>query len=432
MRVLVLGGYGFIGLAIARSLHAAGHDVTGLGRSATTGPGLFPAIRWVSADIARLVSPADWQPLLADIDVVVNAAGALQDGARDDLERIHHTAIAALVAACEARGGIRLVQISAPGANDDAATAFMRSKARGDAAVKRSALPWVVLRPGLVLGANAYGGSALLRMMAALPLVNFLALPDKRIQTVALDDVTHIVRDAVEGRLADGADLDLVEAHAHRLDEIVAQLRRWLGLPAPWATIVLPRWCLRVVSGVADALGTLGWRSPLRATAMRSIENEVIGDAAPLRLLRGADLKSLTQTLDAMPATIQERWFARLYLLMPLMVATLSVFWLASGAIALLDVARAAAVLPAESVPRNVANTLVIGGALVDIALGLAILVRPVARRACLGMVATTLAYLLAGSLLTPGLWLDPLGPLVKVLPAMLLALVAMAVLEER
>lgn len=432
MRVLVLGAYGFIGLATARSLHAAGHEVTGLGRSATTGPKLFPAIRWMSTDIARLATPADWQPLLADIDVVVNAAGALQDGARDDLERIHHTAIAALVAACEARGGIRLVQISAPGANEVAATAFMRSKARGDAAVKRSTLRWVVLRPGLVLGPNAYGGSALLRMLAALPLVNVLAMPDKRIQTVALDDVTQVVRDAVEGRLPDHTDLDLVEANAHRLEEVVDQLRRWLGLPAPWATIVVPNWCLRVVTGIADALGLPGWRSPLRATAMRSIDNEVIGDAAPLRLLRGADLKSLAQTLDVMPATIQERWFARLYLLMPLMVATLCVFWLASGAIALLDVARAAAVLPQESVPRNLANTLVIGGALVDIALGLAILVRPLARRACLGMVATSFAYLLAGTLLTPGLWLDPLGPLVKVLPATLLALIAMAVMEER
>lgn len=382
--------------------------------------------------MARLDSPDHWRSLLTEIDVVVNAAGALQDGARDDLERIHHTAIAALVAACEARGDIRLVQISAPGASEDASTAFMRSKARGDAAVKRGAMPWVVLRPGLVIGANAYGGSALLRMMAALPLVSVLALPDKRIQTVALDDVTQVVREAVEGRLPDHADLDLVEANGHSLAEIVDQMRRWLGLPAPWVRIVIPNGCVGIVSAIADLLGVLGWRSPLRSTAMRVIEDEVTGDAVPLRILRGTDLKSLAQTLDAMPATIQERWFARLILLMPVMVATLSVFWLASGGIALLDVARAAAVLPPDTVPSNVANMLVLAGALVDIALGLAVLVRAAARVACMGMVATTLVYLLAGSVLTPGLWLDPLGPFVKVLPAMLLALVAMAVLEER
>ena len=76
-------------------------------------------------------------------DVVINASGALQDGSRDHLEHIHHTAIAALVAAGEAGGGLfRLIQISAPGAVAHATTEFMRSKARGDEAIKRSALGW--------------------------------------------------------------------------------------------------------------------------------------------------------------------------------------------------------------------------------------------------------------------------------------------------
>ena len=54
MRVLVLGAYGLIGLAIARALHAAGHTVTGLGRSPDIGPRLFPSIRWIEADLGRL------------------------------------------------------------------------------------------------------------------------------------------------------------------------------------------------------------------------------------------------------------------------------------------------------------------------------------------------------------------------------------------
>ena len=47
-------------------------------------------------------------------------------------------------------------------------------------------------------------------------------------------------------------------------------------------------------------------------------------------------------------------------------------------------------------------------------------------------MVAVSAGYLAAGTLLTPGLWLDPLGPFVKVVPAALAAVVAAAVLEER
>jgi len=47
-------------------------------------------------------------------------------------------------------------------------------------------------------------------------------------------------------------------------------------------------------------------------------------------------------------------------------------------------------------------------------------------------MVLLTLGYL-AGSLVwAPGLWLDPLGPLVKAVPAAVLAMAALAMMDER
>jgi len=48
------------------------------------------------------------------------------------------------------------------------------------------------------------------------------------------------------------------------------------------------------------------------------------------------------------------------------------------------------------------------------------------------GMIGLTLIYLLGGTVLAPGLWADPLGPLVKAIAVMVLALVALAIAEER
>ncbi len=371
-------------------------------------------------------------PLVANIDVVVNASGALQNGSRDNLEHIHHTAIAALVSACESIAGIRVVQISAPGAVADATTEFMRSKSRGDEAIKRSSLNWVVLRPGLVIGPNAYGGSALLRMMAAFPWAHVPSLASKRIQTVAMSDVAQVVLEAAAGRLPAHIDVDLVAPEPETLQQLIDRLRIWMGFGPALMSIAVPRFAVGIVSWFADRLGHLGWRSPLRSTAVLALKNEVLGDAAKLRQLRGAELMSLEQTLAAMPATIQERWFASLALLMPVMVATLSLFWLLSGLIGALSVDRAAAVLPASVVSLQIAKMFVQGGIAVDIILGAAILHRSTARLACVGMIATSIVYLVAGSVLTPGLWLDPLGPFVKVLPATLLAAVTWVVLEER
>ncbi len=69
---------------------------------------------------------------------------------------------------------------------------------------------------------------------------------------------------------------------------------------------------------------------------------------------------------------------------------------------------------------------------LVDLTLAAALLWRPTARHAALGMVAVSLAYLVLASLITPWLWADPLGPLVKILPGAMLALVALPMLESR
>ncbi|MEM8850183.1 MAG: DoxX-like family protein, partial [Pseudomonadota bacterium] len=54
------------------------------------------------------------------------------------------------------------------------------------------------------------------------------------------------------------------------------------------------------------------------------------------------------------------------------------------------------------------------------------------ARRAALGMVALSGAYLLGSLIFAPDLWADPLGPMVKVIPALVLAALVWLLLEER
>ena len=64
--------------------------------------------------------------------------------------------------------------------------------------------------------------------------------------------------------------------------------------------------------------------------------------------------------------------------------------------------------------------------------LGLLLLVRPVTRRCCYTMLAATAFYLALGSALAPQLWLDPLGPFLKIVPVLLATLFTLAILDER
>ena len=146
---------------------------------------------------------------------------------------------------------------------------------------------------------------------------------------------------------------------------------------------------------------------------------------------QGLPTLSAAETLAANPSGVQDLWFARLYLLKAPIIAGLSLFWLLSGLIPLLAPEQASAhFLP--FMPADAAMAMTIITCLIDIALGVAVLVRPFARRALAGMLIVSLAYLAGGTVLEPALWLDPLGPLVKVLPSLLLTLAALAILDER
>ena len=109
-----------------------------------------------------------------------------------------------------------------------------------------------------------------------------------------------------------------------------------------------------------------------------------------------------------------------------------AIFWLLSGVIGLAQFDEAVTVLTKRGFEEAAAGRLVLVGAVLDIALGTAVLVRRLARPAALGMVALSLGYLGAATLFAADLWAEPLGPLVKVLPGMTLAFIAAALLDER
>ncbi|CAN7553030.1 SDR family oxidoreductase [Mesorhizobium amorphae] len=431
MKVLVLGGYGLIGEALIGRLLGDGHQVTGLGRDVLDAERRRPAVRWIAADMSRLLAAEDWLPVVAGMDAVVNAAGALQDGPRDHLDAVHRASVVALVAACERAGVGRFVQISAIGADLASANPFFSSKAAGDKAVASSSLKWTILRPGLVIAPAAYGGTALLRALAAFPCFVPAVLARQPIQTVSVADVAEAVSRAVAGSLPPRLAIDLVEGNARSLADTLSAFRAWLGLPQA-RVVPMPAILGRLAGAGADVLGKLGWRSPLRSSALAALADGVTGNAQPWNDVCDHQLQPLEATLADMPAHVQERWFARLWLAKPVIFACLSLFWLVSGIVGLIRQDEAADILVSRGVPANFAQFSVLAGSAADILVGAAVLVRSLARPALLAMIAITLFYLAASTLLAPDLWLAPLGPLIKTIPALCLVLVALAVLDER
>lgn len=431
MRVLVLGAYGLIGAEIVRDFIQAGHDVLGFGRSANLGRRLVPEIAWIGGDLARMTRPEAWTAALAGVEAVVNASGALQDGAKDRLAASQSQAIGALIQACEAAGVTRFIQISAPGAEPGAGTKFLRTKAEADAILRASRLDWIVFKPGLAVSANAYGGTSLIRMLAAFPAIQPLVLGHAPVQTVAAREIAAAVTLSLAGQVPSRRDYDLMEQTPRPLRDIVAAFRHWLGFPPARFGLDLPVALGFWLAKAADLAGWAGWRSPLRTTALRVLADGVAGDPAPWTAATGRRFQTLEQTLASLPSTLQERSFARAGLAFPALLGLLAVFWMLSGVIGAWRLSESMRVLDGV-MPAAAARGFVLGGAAADIAIGLGLLVRRWTRPAACAAIVLSLSYMAAATVLTPGLWADPLGPLVKILPGIGLALAVAALAEDR
>src|SRR5690606_8368512 len=74
----------------------------------------------------------------------------------------------------------------------------------------------------------------------------------------------------------------------------------------------------------------------------------------------------------------------------------------------------------------------VVAGALADILIGVTIAIRRTSRMGLYAALAITVFYVVAGTVLVPRLWADPLGPMLKIWPIITFNLVALAILEDR
>jgi hypothetical protein len=184
---------------------------------------------------------------------------------------------------------------------------------------------------------------------------------------------------------------------------------------------------------LGDAVALLGWRPPVRSTARLEIVYGATGDSGLWRRATGITPQDIAEAFAKEPATVQERWFAQMYVLKPLIFGVFGLFWIVTGLISLGPGWEVGMALMREGeVSEGIGRMAVISGALADLAIGAAILYRPTSRFGLYAGLSISITYAIIGTILVPRLWSDPLGPMLKIWPVMMLNLVALAILEDR
>ena len=199
-RTAVLGGSGFIGRYVVQRLAARG-DVIPVGCRHAEEARFLMTYGNVGQIAAVSVAIDDEQVLPAFLDganAVVNCVGILAERGRQTFERVHHLGPAGLARLAREAGVERLIHISAIGADSRSRSAYARTKAQGESAVRDSFPTATILRPSIVFGPEDQFFNRFATMAMISPALPLIGGGRTRFQPVYVGDVADAVLKCLE------------------------------------------------------------------------------------------------------------------------------------------------------------------------------------------------------------------------------------------
>src|SRR4051812_1431339 len=218
----VFGGSGFIGRYVVKRFARAGYTV----RVAVTDPGgaRFLQTQGKVGQIVPLAAGVGEEEAVAravaGAELVVNLVGILFERRAGDFQRVHAEGAGRVARLAAASGAERLVHISAIGADPASPSAYGRTKAEGEAAVRAAFPPSTILRPSIVFGPedaffNRFAGLG--RMLPVMPVI----AGNARFQPVYVGDVADAVLAAATREDAQGRTYELAGPRSATFRELL-------------------------------------------------------------------------------------------------------------------------------------------------------------------------------------------------------------------
>jgi len=283
-QIAVLGGSGFIGRYVVKRLAGRGEVLTVGGRHASEAK--FLRLKGEVGQVGLVNIAIDDEGVLPEFlagkDALINCVGILKERGRQKFDLVHHSAPARLARLAREAGVERLIHISAIGADPRSSSAYARSKAAGEQAVKDAFPTATILRPAIVFGPEDDFFNRFAAMAVTMPVLPLIGGGETRFQPVYVGDVADAVVRALDDPAAAGRTYELggpkVYTFRQLMELMLAEIKRnrwFMNLPFGLASLqamlmaVLPNPPLtvdqvemlkrdNVVSSGALTLATLG------------------------------------------------------------------------------------------------------------------------------------------------------------------------------
>jgi uncharacterized protein YbjT (DUF2867 family) len=422
MNIFLSGATGFIGGHIAWALSDRGHRITCLVRPQRAHLVESLALPGVTVLPGEFTQPETWIEKIKNHDAILNAVGIIRETSRDKFDAVHTRAPIALFNAAVRLGIIKIIQISALGADAEARSQYHLSKRAADEHLAGTGVPYVILRPSFVYGAQDQSMTFFMSL-AALPITPVPGDGGYLVQPIHVDDLVRALVQAVERPELRNLVLDVGGATALSFNDMLQVLARRLGKRR--ARLVHVPWGVMTMAGrITDALG----RGPITADELGMLRRGSSCDNRPFVAAFGFESISFQAGIAREPLSDADRRHARLTHLRVLLRLSIAFIWLATGLIsAFISAPEGFNLLEQIGITGTVADLALYGTSLLEIALGLATAIGCRVRWMGAVQLLLILGFMIILTVGMPQLWLHPFGPLTKNIPLIGATLVMMA-----
>jgi NADH dehydrogenase len=229
LRIVVLGGTGFVGRYLLERLQRDRHGIVLLSRNlASHAERLIPP--GVELRQVDVYDPDALRAAFADADAVINLVGILNE-ARDNgrgFRRAHVELTKLVIAACQLTGVRRLLHMSSLNAGRGSSH-YLKSRGEAEAAVRNSGLAWTIFEPSVIFGPGDGLFSRFGNLLQKAPVLP-LACANAKFAPVYVGDVVEAIARSLHEPGAVGEVYELYGPEVFTLRQIVAMSARQLGL----------------------------------------------------------------------------------------------------------------------------------------------------------------------------------------------------------